>query len=149
MTSFDDQNVALIADAGRNDATRAVAAFYDCFPYERRPERLDYPAEPAFSSRMVNQELGFWGTPIVPNRPDIWIAGSGPIQAVVTALRFPNARIVASDISARSLELTQELARELRIDALTVRQESILDAPYSDEFDVVFSTGVAGSVKPP
>src|SRR6185503_12679728 len=79
---------------------------------------------------------------VVPRSPKIWIAGCGTNQAVITALRFPAATIVASDLSVTSLQTSAGTAKQLGIANVEFRNESINKASYREEFDYVICTGV-------
>src|SRR6185295_11390114 len=69
-------------------------------------------------------------------------AGCGTNQAVLTALRFPKARVVGSDVSSKSLEICSETATQLGVKNLELKEESINQVPYREEFDYIISTGV-------
>ena len=75
-------------------------------------------------------------------QPRVWVAGCGTNQAVITALRFPRATVVGSDLSAHSLDITAQNAKRLGITNLQLRQESINESSYADEFDYIICTGV-------
>ncbi|HEU0080075.1 MAG TPA: class I SAM-dependent methyltransferase, partial [Longimicrobiaceae bacterium] len=77
-----------------------------------------------------------------PGGARVWVAGCGTNQAVITALMFPDAQVVGSDLSAGSLEVAATSARQLSVDNLELRRESINQAAYAEEFDYVVCTGV-------
>ncbi|MGC6416736.1 MAG: class I SAM-dependent methyltransferase [Bradymonadia bacterium] len=124
-----------------DDETRArVQAFYEEYPYPfiDRVEydrglisRLCYLAH----SCLVRQDGG---------RPlRILIAGAGTREAVMWALSAPEHEIVAIDISERSLERTQVLAEQFKIDNLTTVHRSIESmSKYNGYFDLISSYGV-------
>src|SRR5262245_58561120 len=121
---------------------RINAEFYGKFPYPWRPGIIDCVTDPDFARIMLNQNMGDWNHQMAPRRPRIWIAGCGTNQAAITALSFPDAEVIASDISAPSLEACAALARDLGISNLELRQESINQVEYHEKFDFIVCTGV-------
>jgi SAM-dependent methyltransferase len=91
---------------------------------------------------MLCQDLGDWTHNALPPDPVIWVAGCGTNQAICTALNFPRATVVGSDLSPRSLELCGDVMRAMGIRNLELRQESINQVDYRDRFDLVICTGV-------
>ena len=79
---------------------------------------------------------------MLPRQPKIWVAGCGTNQAVFTALRFPNATVLGSDLSSASLETARSTSRMLGLTNLSLRQESLNQVNYNEEFDYVLCTGV-------
>ncbi|HET8840251.1 MAG TPA: methyltransferase domain-containing protein, partial [Ktedonobacteraceae bacterium] len=63
-------------------------------------------------------------------------------QGVFTALRFPKARVVGSDLSTISLQRSARIAASLGVTNLELREESINQATYREQFDYIISTGV-------
>lgn len=136
----DDQNLELATSVA--DAERLVADFYARFPYPWRPRSFQI-VDPEHHTRFLNQALGFWHEQLVPlTNARIWVAGCGTSQAVHTALRFPRAQVLGTDVSPVSLDITGQVAAELGVTNLELRQESINSARYTDEFDYVLCTGV-------
>src|SRR5262245_3527862 len=73
----------------------------------------------------------------------ILVAGGGTSQAAKLALREPDARIVAIDVSETSLEYHRALQRKYALDNLELHQLSILDVASLDRaFDQIICTGV-------
>ncbi len=139
MTS-DDFNLGL---ADSTEAVDAVnAKFYGRFPYPWAPMAFDSPMDPHFEMNMLNQSIGSWDHSVVPRSPTIWVAGCGTNQAVFTALRFPQARVLGSDLSTSSLEASEKSARQLGISNLKLKQQSINQTVHPDGFDYVICTGV-------
>lgn len=118
------------------------ATFYGQFPYPWRPAKFERLHEPGFHTLMLNQNVGDWSHQTFSGRLKIWVAGCGTNQAVITALNFPEAEVIGSDLSEASLELGASTARELGVKNLELRRESINHVPYSEEFDYIISTGV-------
>jgi len=104
--------------------------------------KLDRLVDSQFQTRMFNQNLGDWAHQTLPARPKIWVAGCGTNQAVITALNFPEADVIGSDLSKESLELGARTAQELGVKNLELRRESINQVPYHEEFDYILCTGV-------
>lgn len=140
MPSHDDENLLLLGTTDQVDGLNA--RFYNRFPFPWQPMKLDALADPDFETIMLNQDLGDWQHRTMPAEAEIWVAGCGTNQAVITALRFPKARILGSDISDRALEVCAKTAHELGIENLELRQESINAAGYQRRFDYVLCTGV-------
>jgi SAM-dependent methyltransferase len=133
-------------NVGRVEAGQPVdpinAQFYSRFQYPWPPLFIRRLAEPGFESDMLSQSVGEWVIDILPAGPRIWVAGCGTNQAVLTAVRFPAAQVLGTDISMESLAASQRLAEQLGVTNLNLRAESINDAAYDGEFDYVISTGV-------
>ncbi|HKR12261.1 MAG TPA: class I SAM-dependent methyltransferase [Pyrinomonadaceae bacterium] len=106
--------------------------------------QMTYPtyADPNCGTVFLNQELGDFTHTHIPLRPRIWIAGCGSNQATLTALKFPRAEIVATDISAPSLEVCQRNLDQLGVKNVKLVEQSINDAGYAEEFDYIICTGV-------
>ena len=74
---------------------------------------------------------------------EILIAGCGTSQAARYALREPDARITAIDISKTSLTHTLQLQEKYKLDNLILRQLSIFDVQQlGQQFDHIVCTGV-------
>jgi SAM-dependent methyltransferase len=116
--------------------------FYAKFPYPRPPLTFPQLEDPDFETVMLNQSIGDFTHRTISTSASIWVAGCGTNQAVYTALRFPKATVLGSDLSPASLEIAAKNAASLGIRNLTLRQESLNDVDYSEEFDYILSTGV-------
>lgn len=136
----DDQNLILAENPDVVD--RANEEFYAKFPYPWPPMSFPRLEDPDFEVVMLNQGFGDFNHGRVPATADIWVAGCGTNQAVYTALRFPKATVIASDLSPASLDIAARNAATLGITNLTLRQENLNTATYRDAFDYVISTGV-------
>jgi SAM-dependent methyltransferase len=106
--------------------------------------QMTYPtyADPNCGTVFLNQELGDWTHTRVPLRPKIWIAGCGSNQATLTALKFPRAEILATDISGPSLEVCERNLSQLGVKNVKLVEQTINDADYVEEFDYIICTGV-------
>lgn len=139
MTS-DESNIVLAQS--QESVDQLNARFYGQFPFPWRPMKFDRLLDPHFQTNMLNQNLGDWSHQTLSGRIKIWVAGCGTNQAVITALNFPEAQVIGSDLSKESLELGTSTARELGVKNLELRCESINQVPYDEEFDYVICTGV-------
>lgn len=141
LRDLDDQSLVLATSEAEVDALNAQ--FYGAIRYPWPPlcfERLD---DPRFWADLLDQDLGRAGRPVLPREgARVWVAGCGTNQAVITALMFPHAQVVASDLSSGALEVAERNARQLGADNLELRCESIHAAGYVRDFDYVVCTGV-------
>lgn len=133
-------NVDLARSRRQVDAINAD--FYRRFPYPWPPMQMVRFAEPDFGRRMLNQDLGAYDFSRVGPAPDVWVAGCGTNQAAITALRFPQSRVIGSDLSSESLDICRHTADQVGVDNLELRCESINRADYRERFDHVLCTGV-------
>jgi len=140
MIRTDEDNLVIVKSIESVDEINAK--FYGRFQFPWPPEVLNCPVDPHFETVMLNQGVGSWDHSVVPRVPNIWVAGCGTNQAVITALKFPAATILASDISTASLETATRTAKQLGITNLEFRNESINNTTYREEFDYVICTGV-------
>jgi SAM-dependent methyltransferase len=136
----DDQNLVLTESAASVDGL--LANFYERFPWPWQPAKFDYLKDQDFAADMLNQDIGDWTHTRIGREPDIWVAGCGTNQALHTALKFPKATVLGSDLSTKSLDLCANNARELGVENLRVREESLNGVPYDEAFDYIISTGV-------
>ena len=106
--------------------------------------QMTYPtyADPHCGTTFLNQELGDWTHTRVPLRPRIWVAGCGSNQATLTALKFPGAEILATDISAPSLAVCERNLAQVGAKNVHAQEQTINEAGYTDEFDYIIYTGV-------
>lgn len=138
--ALDGQNALNRRSAEEID--RINAQFYGRFPYPWRSMRIDRSLDPDFERMMLCQSIGDYNHTAVPRQPRIWVAGCGTNQAFLTALNFPDATVLGSDLSSASLDVCARTAKELSVTNLELRQESINQGSYRDEFDYVLCTGV-------
>ena len=136
----DDHNLMLVESVASVDDINA--RFYGRFPYPWTPVKFDYLEDAGFETVMLNQNLGDWEHRTVRPAAKIWVAGCGTNQAVFTALRFPAATVVGSDVSQQSLQLCRHAAQALNLANLELREESLNNVSYKDQFDYVICTGV-------
>jgi len=140
MIKNDDDNLVLVDSI--NSVDELNAKFYGRFPYPWQAIRFDYLEDQSFETAMLNQDIGVWTHDRIPPEPRIWVAGCGTNLAVITALKFPRARVIGSDLSPTSLEICAETAKQLGVSNLELKQESINQVAYREEFDYIINTGV-------
>lgn len=93
-------------------------------------------------ARMISHDVGYFERDVLPERPKIWIAGCGRNQALITALKFPQAEVLGSDLSEESLADCRRNAESLKVKNLELRRESLNEVQYLEQFDYVLCTGV-------
>ncbi|MGH9968605.1 MAG: class I SAM-dependent methyltransferase [Pyrinomonadaceae bacterium] len=136
----DEQNLALVRS--RESSDTILAEFYGKYPYPWKARQFQSLADPDFETVMLNQDIGDWSHRRIPNDARIWIAGCGVNQAIITALKFPKAIVLGSDISKTSVKLCTESAKSIGVSNLSIKNESINETAYKEEFDYIISTGV-------
>ncbi|MEE9453483.1 MAG: class I SAM-dependent methyltransferase [Paracoccaceae bacterium] len=116
--------------------------FYGRFNYPWLPMFLPVAPDPTFWPKLTCQEFGDFTHQTI--RPDarIWVAGCGTNQAALTALRFPGAEVLGTDVSTRSLEACQSIIDQTGITNLSLEQGSLNAPRHQGEFDYVICTGV-------
>lgn len=139
-TDRDDENAALTKSNSASDGL--LGDFYGTYPWPWQPTTFTYVDDPRLEATMINQDIGDWEHRRLPENPAIWVAGCGTNQALHTALKFPLGTVLGSDVSTPSLELARTNAVKLGIKNLTLREESINQVEYREQFDYVISTGV-------
>lgn len=132
----------LILAESQDNVDECNKKFYGRFTYPWPPMSFPSIADPHCGSTFLNQELGDWNHSRIPSRSKIWVAGCGTNQAVFTALRFPEAEVLGTDISTQSLAISQESAVQLGLKNLRLEQQSLNAVIFKDEFDYIICTGV-------
>ncbi len=126
------------------DVTDEVRSFYDRYPYPRPVDSLDqYRQQWEDPNRRRADHHLFW--PDRPYREDhsILIAGCGTSQAAKHALRWPTAQIIGIDVSATSVQCTEDLKRKYNLKNLQVRRLAIEQVnQLQTNFDQIICTGV-------
>jgi SAM-dependent methyltransferase len=140
MVKTDDENVMLAESTEIVDELNSQ--FYGQFPYPWRPLKLDLLADLDFETMMVNQDIGDWEHRTIPKQAKIWVAGCGTNQAAITALKFPHAQVLGSDLSKQSLQLCSGVAEEIGLSNLELKRESLNQVNYQEQFDYIICTGV-------
>ena len=136
----DDEN--LVQAESITSVDEKVGEFYSRFPWPWNSSKFDTLQDPDFERTLVSQEVGDFSHTAVPRNASIWVAGCGTNQALLTALLFPNAKVLGTDLSTKSIDICAANAAELGVKNLELRLESINDAPYVEQFDYVVCTGV-------
>jgi SAM-dependent methyltransferase len=126
------------------DTAEEVRNFYDCYPYPRPIDSLETYRQLWQDPHRRRAEFHLlW--PDRPYREDhsILIAGCGTSQAAKHALRWPKAQVIGVDISATSVQCTEEVKRKYNLTNLQVCQlpiERLSDLQKT--FDHIVCTGV-------
>lgn len=140
MSKSDEHNLTLVDSVESVD--EANSAFYKRFPYPGPASKFDFSDDPELYCRLVNQNLGAYDTPAISGDAQIWVAGCGVNQAVHTALRFPSARVIGTDLSPISISLSTEIAASIGLGNITLREENMNQSEYRECFDYIICTGV-------
>lgn len=143
----DEQNLVLAKDVKTSE--QVLSSFYSKYPYPWNATQFPYLVNPDFEALMLNQDLGDWSHRRIPPNCRIWVAGCGTNQAIMTALRFPRAKVLGSDLSATSLDICRRNADRIGVTNLSLKQESLNNVTYDKEFDYIISTGVIHHNKNP
>lgn len=121
-----------------------VRDFYERMPYPAPLTSLDEYRD-LYSNPERRRALFhlIWPTEQPRKNREILVAGCGTSQAAKCALREPDARITAIDISETSLAHTRQLQQKYALDNLMLHQVSILDVQeLGQTFDQIICTGV-------
>jgi SAM-dependent methyltransferase len=126
------------------DTADEVRSFYDRYPYPRPVDSLEQYSrlwdDP--HRRRADHHL-FWPDKPYRETHSILIAGCGTSQAAKHALRWPTAQVTGIDISATSVQCTEQLKRKYNLKNLQVHQLPIEQvSQLGMSFDQIVSTGV-------
>ena len=130
--------------AGFSADADGVRAFYESHPYPAPLRDLDRHRE-LYRNPERRRALSLLLWPTEKPRADrkILVAGCGTSQAAIHALREPEARVTAIDISETSLRHTRELQRKYRLRNLDLHRLAIEEAgELGRMFDQIVCTGV-------
>jgi SAM-dependent methyltransferase len=137
--AFDDG--ALARPSHSSDEVRA---FYESHPYPAPLSNLDRHRELYRNpDRRRAASLLLW--PTERPRPDrkILVAGCGTSQAVIHAMREPDAQVCGVDVSETSLSHSRELQRKYGVENLDLRRLAIEEvSSLGLAFDEIVCTGV-------
>jgi len=127
-----------------NDAGDKVRAFYERMPYPPPLDTLDEHRDLYKNSdRRRAQFHLLWPTEPMRGNQEILVAGCGTSQAARYAMREPEARITAIDISEVSLRHTLDLKEKYKLENLEIQRLAIEDvAEIGRPFDQIVCTGV-------
>src|SRR5271156_6218764 len=132
-------------------ASDEVRDFYERLPYPAPLTSLDEHralyADPQRHRALLHR---IWPFERLRGRQEILVAGCGPSQAARYALREPDARVTAIDISETSLRHTRDLQqkhglRNLRLHRLAIERIGEL----GETFDQIVCTGVLHHLSDP
>ena len=126
------------------DPADAVRAFYESHPYPAPLGNLDRHRELYRNpDRRRAQALLLWPTETPRADRKILVAGCGTSQAANYALREPDARVTAIDISETSLRCTRDLQRKYGLRNLDLHRLAIEEiGDLGQTFDQIVCTGV-------
>ena len=125
-------------------AAEKVRAFYDSHPYPAPITNLDRHRDLYRNAdRQRALSLLLWPTEKAREKQEILIAGCGTSQAAAHALRQPDARITAIDVSETSLRYTRNLQQRYGLRNLELRRLAIEQVQeLGGQFDQIVCTGV-------
>lgn len=111
---------------------------------EEHYEKYPYPSYPWYamgSWRQLEQvDLMTWG--VKSKSPRLWIAGSGSISPLMFARRNPKAKILATDLSKKSLGHARLRCWLFGQHQVEFKKENLLEAAYDSQFDAIDAFGV-------
>ena len=121
-----------------------VRDFYEKMPYPAPVDNLDRDRDLyANPQRRRAQFHLIWPTELPRANREILVAGCGTSQAARYALREPDARVTAIDVSKTSLRHTLDLQRKYNLNNLELHHLPIEDVrKLARSFDLVVCTGV-------
>jgi SAM-dependent methyltransferase len=130
--------------AAPTDRADDVRAFYESHPYPAPLTDLDRHRDLYRNpDRRRALSLLLWPTEQPRANREILVAGCGTSQAATYALREPDARVTAIDISETSLRHTRNLQHKYGLQNLNIHQLSIEHVEeLGDKFDQIVCTGV-------
>ena len=126
------------------DPADEVRAFYESHPYPAPIGNLDRHRDLYRNpDRRRALSLLLWPTEKPRANREILVAGCGTSQAAIHALREPDARVTAIDISKTSLRYTRDLQRKYRLRNLDLYRLAIEQVGELGQiFDQIVCTGV-------
>jgi 2-polyprenyl-3-methyl-5-hydroxy-6-metoxy-1,4-benzoquinol methylase len=126
------------------DRADEVRAFYESHPYPAPLHDLDRHREIYRNpDRRRALSLLLWPTDKPPGNREILVAGCGTSQAATYALREPDARVTAIDISETSLHHTRDLQQKYGLRNLGLHRLAIERVQeLGQTFDQIVCTGV-------
>ncbi len=128
---------------GGSDLAAQITEFYESHPYPPPVDDLEAYRRSWDDRRRRAESHLFW--PAEPYRDDrsILVAGCGTTQAAHYAVRWPRARVIGIDVSAKSLAFAHELKRKHALDNLELHQLAVERVgELGQTFEHVVSTGV-------
>lgn len=135
----------------RNDPSEpsvsAVAAHYDDFSYPT-VSVLPKPLPARFERHLLNALLGRREDGLAADAK-IWVAGCGTQQGAHFGMCFPEAQILATDVSDRTLELAAGVADQLGVDNVRFERRDLMTESFPERFDFIACTGVVHHLPAP
>ena len=127
-----------------SDAADEVRAFYERHPYPAPIGNLDRHRDLYRNpDRRRALSLLLWPTEKPRANREILVAGCGTSQAAIHALREPDARVTAIDISETSLRYTRDLQKKYDLRNLDLHRLAIEEiGELGRTFDQIVCTGV-------
>ena len=127
-----------------SDAADEVRAFYESHPYPAPIGNLDRHRDLYRNpDRRRALSLLLWPTEKPRANREILVAGCGTSQAAIHALREPDARVTAIDISETSLRYTRDLQKKYDLRNLDLHRLAIEEiGELGRTFDQIVCTGV-------
>jgi SAM-dependent methyltransferase len=140
----------LTPQGGRTRADE-VRAFYESRPYPAPIDNLDQHRELYRNpDRRRALSLLLWPTEPPRANREILVAGCGTSQAAIHALREPDARVTAIDISETSLRHTRDLRQKYGLRNLDLHRLAIEQVgDLGRRFDQIVCTGVLHHLRDP
>ena len=126
------------------NVTEEVQDFYERYPYPRPVDSLEsYRRLWQDPQRLRADYHLFWPDRLYREDFSILVAGCGTSQAAKHALRWPAAQVIGIDLSATSVQFSEELKRKYNLKNLQVHQLAIEQVnQLGMEFDQIICTGV-------
>ena len=142
------KSLALVDSA---DVSEAVCDFYDRYPYPPPVENLDKYQRHWYDPQRRRAAFHlFWPHESYREEQSILIAGCGTSQAAKHAMRWPAAQVTAIDVSATSVNRTEQLKKRHNLQNLAVHRlalERVEDLGMT--FDHIVCTGVLHHLEDP
>jgi len=124
-----------------HDAVRSVSEHYAHFPYPTR-SLLIQPLPPRFERDVLSFLLRRRREDWLPADAKIWVAGCGTQQGAHVAMCYPQADVLATDVSDETLRLARGLAEQLGLENVRFEQHDLMSGGREPKLDLIFSTGV-------
>ena len=116
-------------------------------PVANHYEKFPYPYYPLYGlgawSQLESVDLKSWGLHSAPK--DLWIAGCGTIAPLMFGRRNPNVKIIATDLSSKTIRLSKKRLKLYGIRNVSFLQQDLLQAGFEENFDAVDAYGVISS----
>ncbi|MBT8046196.1 MAG: class I SAM-dependent methyltransferase, partial [Pontiella sp.] len=126
-----------------NDVAR-IRSFYEQHPYPPPIVDLDNYQKTWENTLRRRADVHLhWPTQSYRQDRSILIAGCGTSQAAKYALRWPDAKVSAIDVSSTALEYTRKLKEKYQLSKLEVHELPLEQvAALNNQFDLIVSSGV-------